>query len=46
MTVTINITGLPDVNDTWGLHEVERVSGEVEIELRRGTDRLSYESDC
>jgi len=46
MTVTINITGLPDFNDTWDLHEVERESGEAEIELRLGTDRLSFESDC
>jgi hypothetical protein len=51
ISVTINITGLPDFNDTWNLHEIEQESDdddddEVEIDLRLGDDRLEFESDC
>jgi len=45
--VTINITGLPDFNDTWNLHEIEQEDDdEVEVDLRLGDDRLEFESDC
>ena len=43
---TINITGLPDFNNTWNLHEIERESGEAKIEFRLGDDELEFESDC
>lgn len=44
--VTISITGLPDFNNTWNLHEIEREAGETEFELRSGEDELEFESDC
>ena len=44
--VTIDITGLTDINDTWNLHEIEEESGEVKVDLRLGDDRLRFESDC
>ncbi|WP_438962315.1 hypothetical protein [Nonlabens sp.] len=43
---TINITGLPDFNNAWNLHEFERESDEAEIEFRLGDDELEFESDC
>jgi len=47
IAVTINITDLPDFNDTWSLHEIEQEDDEeVEIDLRLGDDRLEFESDC
>lgn len=46
ISVTINVTGLPDFNDTWILHEIEQEPGEVEVDLRLGDDRLRFESDC
>ncbi len=44
--VFINIPGLPDVNDTWNLHEIEQQPGESKVDLRLGDDRLRFESDC
>lgn len=44
--VVIDIPGLPDVNDTWNLHEIEQQPGESEVDLRLGDDRLRFESDC
>ncbi|MCD2259594.1 hypothetical protein [Psychroserpens luteolus] len=46
ISVIINVTGLPDFNDTWNLHEIEQEPGEVEVDLRLGDDRLRFESDC
>ena len=46
ITVTINIPNLPDFNDAWNLHEIEQQSGESEVDLRLGDDRLRFESDC
>lgn len=46
ISVTVNITDLPDFNDTWNLHEIEQEPGETEIDLRLGDDRLRFESDC
>lgn len=46
ISVTINITDLPEFNDTWNLHEIEQEPGEVEVDLRLGDDRLRFESDC
>ena len=46
ISVTINVTGLPDFNDTWNLHEIEQEPGEVKVDLRLGDDRLRFESDC
>jgi hypothetical protein len=44
--VTINVTGLADINDTWNLHEIEQQPGESKVDLRLGEDRLRFESDC
>jgi len=44
--VVINVPGLPDVNDTWNLHEIEQQPGESKVDLRLGDDRLRFESDC
>ncbi|WP_397362442.1 hypothetical protein [Olleya sp. R77988] len=46
IAVTIDISGLPDFNDTWNLHEIEQESGETKVELRLGDDELEFESDC
>jgi hypothetical protein len=47
ISVIINVTGLPDFNDTWNLHEIEQEDDdEVEVDLRLGDDRLRFESDC
>ena len=46
ISVTINITDLPEFNDTWNLHEIEQEPGEVKVDLRLGDDRLRFESDC
>lgn len=47
ITVVINVVGLPDVNDSWNLHELETSNpSEVKVDLRLGDDRLRFESDC
>ena len=46
ITVTINVSGLPDFNDVWNLHEIEVLTGESKVDLRLGEDRLRFESDC
>lgn len=46
ITVIINVTGLPDFNDTWNLNEIEQQPGEVKVDLRLGDDRLRFESNC
>lgn len=46
ITVEIDITGLPDFNDDWILHEIEDLPGEKKVDLRLGDDRLRFESDC
>ncbi|WP_411893845.1 hypothetical protein [Winogradskyella sp. A2] len=45
ISVTIDISGLNDFNDTWILHEIEQ-DDEVDVDLRLGDDRLRFESDC
>ncbi|WP_426431980.1 hypothetical protein ACPX19_05510 [Winogradskyella sp. HB-48] len=47
ISVVIDITGLPDFNDTWNLHEIEQEDDdEIKVDLRLGDDRLRFESDC
>jgi hypothetical protein len=46
ITVTIDVIGLSDFNDSWNLHETEQTTGETKVDLRRGDDRLRFESDC
>lgn len=47
ISVTIDVTGLPDFNDTWNLHEIEQEDDdEIKVDLRLGDDRLRFESDC
>lgn len=43
--VTIDISGLPDCNNNWILHEIDQ-NGESKVDLRLGDDRLRFESDC
>jgi len=44
--VTLNISGLPDFNDVWTLHEIQEQVNETKVDLRIGDDRLRFESDC
>ncbi len=44
--VSINVSGLPDVNENWLLHAIEMTTVETKIDLRLGDDRLRFESDC
>lgn len=44
--VTINVIGLPDFNDTWNLCLINLEPTEKKIELKLGTDRLRFGSDC
>jgi hypothetical protein len=44
--VSINVSGLPDVNENWLLHSIETTTGETQVDLRLGDDRLRFESDC
>lgn len=46
ITVTIDVPGLPDFNDEWTLHEIEQQPNESKIDLRKGDDRLRFESNC
>jgi len=46
ITVTINVIGLSDFNDSWILHEIEQSTVETKVDLRLGDDRLRFESDC
>ena len=46
ISVAITVTGLPDFNDTWNLHEIEQYDNEAKVDLRLGDDRLRFESDC
>jgi len=45
ITISINISGLPDFNAEWKLHEIEQSGGEREVELRRMDDRLKFETN-
>lgn len=43
----IDIPNLPDFNGTWNLQEIERESGESEIEFEKANDdELSFKSNC
>ena len=46
IAVFIDVTGLPDFNATWNLHEIEQEANEAKVDLRLGDDRLRFESDC
>ncbi|XLS29162.1 hypothetical protein ACJD0Z_18445 [Flavobacteriaceae bacterium M23B6Z8] len=46
ISFVLNIPDLPDFNDTWILHEIDQQIGEVKVDLRKGDDRLRFESDC
>lgn len=46
ITLTINLNGLPDLNNTWILVEIEQEPGEADFDLRLGEDRLRFRSDC
>jgi len=46
ITVVIDIPMLPDCNDNWFLHEIDVETGESQVDLRLGDDRLRFESDC
>lgn len=44
--VILTIDNLNDIPDTWILHEIERYSGETNIDLRIGDDRLRFKNSC
>ncbi|WP_299767471.1 hypothetical protein [uncultured Dokdonia sp.] len=44
--VVIDVPNDADISDTWILHEIEEVTGEVTVDLRIGNDRLRFESTC
>ncbi len=44
--VTLNIPGLNDFNAVWNLHEIDEDDGGLQVDLRLGDDRLSFESNC
>ncbi|WP_340199356.1 hypothetical protein [Ascidiimonas sp. W6] len=46
ISFVLNIPDFVDFNDTWRLHEVEQENGEKEVDLRKGDDRLRFESGC
>jgi hypothetical protein len=46
VTVTINVAGLPIVNDTWDLCYLSSEPNDKKVELRIGTDRMRFVSDC
>ncbi|MBT8274306.1 MAG: hypothetical protein KJO77_10900 [Bacteroidia bacterium] len=46
ITVAIDVPMIPDINDSWILHEIETDPGESDVDLRLGDDRLRFESDC
>lgn len=46
MTLLIDIPGLIDFNDSWNVHEIPQNPSEVTLDLRKGEDRLRFESSC
>ncbi|WP_297795549.1 hypothetical protein [uncultured Eudoraea sp.] len=46
ITVAINIPNLSDFNATWNLHEIDQDSGESDVDLRMGDDRLRFRTAC
>ena len=46
--VIIDLPVLPDFNDTWDLHNINEVHGSSgsKVDLRKGRDRLRFESEC
>lgn len=46
VNVTISIDSLPDFNNTWNLCKINLQAVEKQIELKLGTDRLRFGSEC
>lgn len=46
ISFVLNIPDLIDFNDTWTVHEVNLREGETDVDLRKGDDRLRFESTC
>lgn len=46
ITVAINIPNLSDFNATWNLHEIDQDSGESDVDLRMGDNRLRFRTAC
>ncbi|PIB28542.1 hypothetical protein [Maribacter sp. 4G9] len=46
ITMVIDIPGLNDFNDSWTVHEIQGTTTEGKLDLRKGDDRLRFESSC
>lgn len=47
ISVTISISGVSEISDTWNLHEIELENGESKVDLRiEGDDRLRFKNNC
>ncbi len=44
--VDITISDIPEIEETWRLHEIELENGESKVDLRIGDDRLRFKNDC
>lgn len=45
--VVLTIMDLPDLEDTWTLHEIELYNGETDVDFRiNGEDRLRFRNQC
>jgi len=46
ISVNITVSGIPEIEETWQLHEIELENGESKVDLRIGDDRLRFKNDC
>ncbi|MFH6602868.1 hypothetical protein ACEZ3G_05225 [Maribacter algicola] len=46
ITVLITISDIPEIEETWRLHEIELENGESKVDLRIGDDRLRFKNNC
>ena len=47
ISITITITGIAEIEETWNLHEIELENGESKIDFRNGGDnRLRFKNSC
>ena len=44
--VTIEVSGLPDLNDRWMVYEIKPDQYNKEIKLRKGDNKLEFKSKC
>lgn len=47
ISVSISVSGISRISDTWNLHEIELENGQSKVDLRiGGDDRLRFENAC